>query len=37
MVRGGGGAVLCVVELMASHGDWRTQRLMRGKPHSGTG
>ena len=37
MVGGGGGAVLSVVELMASHGDWRTQRLAQGRPHGGTG
>lgn len=37
MVRGGGGAVLCVVELMASHGDRCTQRLERGRPHGGAG
>ena len=29
MVGGGGGAVLCVVELMASHGDQRTQARAR--------
>ena len=29
MVGGGGGAVLCVVELMASHGDRRTQARAR--------
>jgi hypothetical protein len=37
MVEGGGGAVLCVVELMTSHGDRRTQRLAQGRPHDGTG
>ena len=29
MVGGGGGAVLCVVELMASYGDWHTQAPAR--------
>jgi hypothetical protein len=37
MVGGGGGAVLSVVELLASHGDWRTQRLARGRPYGGAG
>jgi hypothetical protein len=37
MVGGGGGAVLCVVELLASCGDRHTQRLARGRPHSGAG
>ena len=35
MVGGGGGAVLCVVELLASLGDWHTQRLSRGRLHGG--
>ena len=37
MVEGDGGAVLYVVELMASHGDRRTQRLARVRPHGGVG
>ncbi len=37
MVGGGGGAVFCVVELRASRGDRRTQRLVQGRLHGGAG